>query len=150
MKNWIAILAAAFLLGGCISRVQVDVPVEACDHIKDRADRATCEERVTALVKARPASPPGAGIPVGSSVPLSLYSLWLIVYYGIGLVIARWIYIDARTRDWLAFRIRPVWWAILCVADPALGILVYWLTHYSRLVPRIPRSGKPPERVPES
>jgi len=82
-------------------------------------------------------------------MPLSLYMLWLVAYYGIGLIIARWVFIDARARSWLAFRIRPVWWAVICVIDPALGILAYWLIHYSRLVPRIPGSNNTLERTNE-
>jgi hypothetical protein len=149
MKYWFAILVAAFVLGGCISRVHVDVPVQVCDHIKDRADRATCEERVTAAARTQSSPDASPGIPIRSSMPLSLYMLWLVAYYGIGLIIARWVFIDARARSWLAFRIRPVWWAVICVIDPALGILAYWLIHYSRLVPRIPGSNNTLERTNE-
>jgi hypothetical protein len=60
--------------------------------------------------------------------------LWWGAYYLVGLVFARFVYVDAKSREWLAFRVGPVWWAALCVFDSAVGALAYWAMHYSRLV----------------
>jgi hypothetical protein len=63
-----------------------------------------------------------------------LWPIGFALYCVLGLIIARYIYRDAANRDWAFLGIRPIWWAALSVLNPAMGILVYWATHYSRLV----------------
>jgi surface polysaccharide O-acyltransferase-like enzyme len=58
---------------------------------------------------------------------------WWVVYYAFGLLIGRYIYRDATEREWVFMGIRPVWWALLALFDPAFGLLVYWALHYSKL-----------------
>jgi hypothetical protein len=62
--------------------------------------------------------------------------LWTASYYVVGLAFARFVYVDAKGREWLAFRVRPFWWSALCLFNPAMGALVYWVLHYSRLARR--------------
>lgn len=57
---------------------------------------------------------------------------WWIVYYGFGLLIGRYIYRDAKAREWIFLGIRPIWWGALALFEPAFGLLVYWALHYSR------------------
>jgi hypothetical protein len=98
-------------------------------------DQQTCEDKVRELTKL-PAETPSGNAGQASSFPVPGVILWWAVYYAFGLLIARFVYVDARARAWLVLRIRPLWWAAICVADPAFGLLCYWLVHYSRLVPR--------------
>ncbi len=58
---------------------------------------------------------------------------WWIAYYGFGIVIGLFVYRDARTRKWLVLGIKPMWWGLIPVFEPALGILAYWAMHYSTL-----------------
>ena len=52
-------------------------------------------------------------------------------YYGIGLIVGLFIFRDASQREWLAFKIKPFWWAAIVFIEPPLGILCYWIIHYS-------------------
>jgi hypothetical protein len=135
--HWITVATLAILLGGCVERVHVAPPIEVCRHIKDMDDQQTCEDKVRELAKL-PAEAPSSSTGQTTSFPFSAVVLWWAVYYGFGLLIARFVYVDARTRAWLVLRIKPLWWAAICVVDPAFGLLCYWLVHYSRLVPRYP------------
>lgn len=58
---------------------------------------------------------------------------WWLVYYGFGLVIGSYVYRDAKKRDWVFLGIRPLWWVVLVLFEPALGLLAYWAAHYSKL-----------------
>jgi hypothetical protein len=76
---------------------------------------------------------------------------WWVFYYAAGLVIGRYIYRDAKQRDWVFLGIRPGWWAIITLFDPAFGVLVYWAAHYSRLAQSYQEaSGSPPQSVGEA
>lgn len=135
LTHWTAVATLATLLGGCIERVEVAPPIEVCRHIKDMDDQQTCEDKVRELTKL-PAQDSPTSTSRTSNFPVSGVILWWAAYYGFGLLIARFVYADARARAWLVMRIRPVWWAAICVVDPALGLLCYWLVHYSRSAPR--------------
>ena len=58
---------------------------------------------------------------------------WWIVYYGFGLIVGSYIYRDAKKRPWVFLGIRPIWWGLLAAFEPAIGLIAYWATHYSRL-----------------
>jgi hypothetical protein len=58
---------------------------------------------------------------------------WWLVYYGFGLIIGGYVYRDAKKREWVFLGIPPIWWMVLILFDPALGILAYWAAHYSKL-----------------
>lgn len=100
-----------------------------CDPVTDVADRAQCIERASVVTR-HEAGKISEGFPWLSMVwPVG----WWIVYYGFGLLIARYTYRDARTREWIFLGIRPIWWGALALFDPAFGLLVYWTLHYSKL-----------------
>ena len=58
---------------------------------------------------------------------------WFILYYGTGFVIATFVYKDAKGNSKLALNIKPFWWGVITVFEPPLGLLAYWLIHYSKL-----------------
>jgi hypothetical protein len=126
MFRLIAIFLAASLVG-CTS-ARIPVPIEVCAQISDASEKASCESQVTAI---RPSTNLGLVSAFGW-----LPFLWYAAYYVMGIVFGRFVYVDARRREWLAFRVKPLWWAALCVFDPAMGALVYWVLHYSRLARR--------------
>jgi hypothetical protein len=99
-----------------------------CDPVTNVDDRAQCIERASVVTR-HDASKTSAGLPWLSMVwPLG----WWIVYYGFGLLIGRYIYRDAKTREWIFLGVRPVWWGALALFEPAFGLLVYWALHYSK------------------
>jgi hypothetical protein len=101
-----------------------------CAAVRDAGEHMECLRR-SELIAARAADHSTRDI-AGA-----LHLLWPVgfaVYCMLGLIIARYIYRDAANRDWAFLGIRPIWWAALAVLNPAMGILVYWATHYSRLV----------------
>jgi hypothetical protein len=71
------------------------------------------------------------------SVFLTMFFSWgtNLAYYAIGIVFAVLIHRDARRRTTLVMNIGPVWWALIAVFDPALGVLAYWVIHYSKISP---------------
>ena len=98
-----------------------------CSGITDTAEQRHCLEKATTTPQARD----------GTS-PQPLYSFiwpvgWWIAYYGFGLLIGSYIFRDAKKRSWVFLRIRPIWWGLLAVFDPAIGLIAYWAVHYSRL-----------------
>jgi hypothetical protein len=58
---------------------------------------------------------------------------WYILFYTIGLKFAVFIYRDANKNEKLVMNIKPLWWGLLTALDPPLGLLAYWLIHYSKL-----------------
>jgi hypothetical protein len=99
-----------------------------CDPVTNAADRAQCIERA-AVVTRHDTGKTSERYPWVSIIwPLG----WWVVYYGFGLLIGRYIYRDAKARDWIFLGIRPAWWGLLALFEPAFGLLVYWAVHYSK------------------
>ena len=69
---------------------------------------------------------------------------WWVVYYAFGLLIGRYIYRDARSREWTFLGVRPVWWGAMALFEPAFGILAYWAVHYSKLAQSYQEATAPP------
>ncbi len=101
-----------------------------CAHISNQTERKECTERAAA---ARDGIAASSWEVIPSSITLVFAIAWPIIYFGIGLVVARYIYRDAKNREWVFLGIRPVWWAVLTAFQPVMGILTYWATNYSRL-----------------
>jgi hypothetical protein len=85
---------------------------EVCGHIRDTNDRAQCERQLAEAssrerAEGRGKAPGPLGLWASSST--GLLFLWWGAYYLIGLVFARFVYMDARKREWLAFRVGPFW-----------------------------------------
>lgn len=101
-----------------------------CAEVSDSAERAECTERAEKVT--------GDSQKSNSRTTVPWYSMfwpfgWWVIYYAVGLLIGRYIHRDAKRRDWIFLGIRPVWWSALALFDPAIGLLVYWATHYSKL-----------------
>lgn len=137
MIRGVIVVVVLALLGGCISGGPgpYPPPIEVCDHIRDATDRYTCETRIRSLAPS-PAADRSNQVPVYGTVPLSGVLSWWALYYGFGFIVGALVIRDARRRQWLALRIRPIIWGSMCVVDPVLGLLAYWAIHYSRLCPR--------------
>jgi hypothetical protein len=142
---------AALALSGCVwpNEPPRAIPKSVCSHIQDVQDKVTCESKVDAAVQGGTVPSERSGIPVRSTIPLSGLLSWWALYYAFGLVIARAVFVDARRREWTVLQIRPLWWAVMCVVDVILGVLVYWVVHYSRLAPRFAGSNNSLERSRE-
>lgn len=99
-----------------------------CDPVTEVGERAQCIERASVATRHEP-SKISEGFPWLSMIwPVG----WWVVYYAFGLLMGRYIYRDAREREWIFLGIRPAWWGVLALFDPALGLLVYWALHYSK------------------
>jgi hypothetical protein len=136
MLRVIILLATLVALAACGTRVYAPTASQVCSNLSNDDDRTLCESQLaSAIASARnTAGEASAGV---TMLGLGYVSwVWYVAYYIIGFVFARFVYIDARKREWLAFRVKPFWWGALCVFDPAFGALIYWIIHYSRLVRR--------------
>jgi hypothetical protein len=111
-----------------------------CDSVTDVAARAQCVERASVVTR-HEAGKVAEGIPWLSMVwPVG----WWVVYYVFGLLIGRYIYRDARAREWVFLGIRPTWWGVLALFEPAFGLLVYWAVHYSKFAQSYHEATAPP------
>ena len=111
-----------------------------CDPVTNAADRAQCIERAAVVTRHEPGKI-SEGVPWFSMIwPVG----WWVVYYGFGLLIGRYIYRDARGREWTFLGIRPVWWGALALFEPAFGLLVYWALHYSKFAQSYHEATAPP------
>jgi hypothetical protein len=101
-----------------------------CSGVTDTSEQRQCLEKAAATPQARDVTSPSERQSVSSFIwPVG----WWIAYYGFGLLIGSYIYRDAAKRSWVFLRIRPIWWGLLAVFDPAIGLIAYWAAHYSRL-----------------
>jgi hypothetical protein len=59
---------------------------------------------------------------------IGTFSSWVIfpIRFLVSLFIAVAVYRNGMRREALEFRIPPVVWAVLVLAEPALGLFVYW------------------------
>lgn len=117
-------------LSFCFSAYAADSSLASfiCDSVTDAGERAQCIERA-AVATRHETSKISDGSPWLSMIwPVG----WWVVYYAFGLIIGRYIYRDARAREWVFLGIRPVWWAVLALFEPPFGLLVYWALHYSK------------------
>ncbi len=129
-------LIALFLLatlGGCVS-TYTPPSSDVCADISDDVEQSICESRVAEYASRGRAGSASVGMAALGVAWLPF--LWYGLYYVTGFVFARFVYVDAKGREWLAFRIKPLWWGAVCVFDPAVGALLYWVLHYSRLARR--------------
>lgn len=55
-----------------------------------------------------------------------------ILYQIVGIIIGVYIYKNAKRRQKLWGNLHPLIWAAIAIVDPALGLLAYWLIHYSK------------------
>ena len=123
------------LLSSAVHAQAPSTPAAAyiCDGITNAAEHRQCLDKAGPLTRE-----PDSTAAKETPAPLSFLfqfgpvAIWWIIYYGFGLVIGRYIYLDAKKREWVFLGIRPVWWAILAIFDPALGLIAYWATHYSK------------------
>jgi hypothetical protein len=111
-----------------------------CDPVTNAADRAQCIERA-AVVTRHDTAKISEGLPWFSMIwPVG----WYVLYYGFGVLIGRYIYRDARSREWVFLGVRPLWWAALALVEPAFGLLVYWAVHYSKFAQSYHEATAPP------
>lgn len=111
-----------------------------CEPVTVVADREQCAERASVVLREDKEE-----IPKGFPWFSMIWSYgWWIVYYAFGLLIGRYIYRDAKTREWLLLGIRPVWWGVAPIFEPVLGLLLYWAVHYSKFAQSYHEATAPP------
>jgi hypothetical protein len=111
-----------------------------CDPVTNAADRAQCIERA-AVVTRHDTAKTSEGLPWFSMIwPVG----WWVAYYGFGLVLGRYIYRDASSREWIFLGVRPLLWGALALIEPAFGLLVYWAVHYSKFAQSYHEATAPP------
>lgn len=111
-----------------------------CEPVTNVDDRAQCIERA-AVVTRHETTKVSEGSPWLSMIwPFG----WWVVYYGFGLLIGRYIYRDARSREWTFLAVRPLWWGALAFFEPPFGLLVYWAVHYSKFAQSYHEATAPP------
>lgn len=111
-----------------------------CDPVTDAADREQCIERASVVTR-NETGKTSHELPWVSMIwPVG----WWIVYYAFGLLIGRYIYRDARAREWIFLGVRPIWWGVLALFEPAFGLLVYWAVHYSKFAQSYREATAPP------
>lgn len=124
------VLVVAMILSGPIAASEASWADYICGEVTDSAERAECMKRAEVVTRGDSTSSSRTTVPWYSMLwPFG----WWVVYYAFGLLIGRYIYRDAKGRDWIFLGIRPVWWSVLAIFDPAIGLLVYWAAHYSKL-----------------
>jgi hypothetical protein len=106
-----------------------------CEGISNPAEQRSCLQKAEATHGGRIAHHAKENERPNSFTPwlfLNLSWIWWLLYLLFGLILARYVYRDAKRRDWLFLGISPVWWAVITIAQPPLGLLAYWAMHYSR------------------
>jgi hypothetical protein len=134
MNRYLVVLGL-LLVSGCVRSYGPALSSGyVCSHIANDSDRSLCESKMAEAPRRPSFDSGGGGI---AAFGIGWFTLvWYALYYSIGVVFARFVYVDAKAREWRAFRIKPFWWGALCVFDAAIGALVYWVLHYSRLARR--------------
>lgn len=99
-----------------------------CAHIDDRLERELCETRAVAM--------PGSGAPTALDTFRPLAMGWTLTSLLLGLLLGLLVWRDARSRPQRPFLVPPVVWGLICLVDPILGLLAYWLIHHSGLATR--------------
>jgi hypothetical protein len=124
----IVLLISGLLVSASVLGADLSLPEFICADVSEVSERAQCVERARVVTR-HDTAPSGSTVqwyswfwPVG----------WWVIYYGFGLLIGRYIYRDAKRREWVFLGVRPILWAALALVDPAFGLLVYWATHYSK------------------
>ncbi len=145
-KPFAAILAMTFImsLAGCWVSTNSFEPgvkgsgtyrkcVEACDE----ATAAVSSERS----EGNKVDPNKIGVDRESFWAKAFFSwipwLFYVAYYALGIFIGAYVYRDAAKRSSLALNIRPLWWAVMVFLQPPLGVLAYWVIHYSRFANKL-------------
>ena len=80
--------------------------------------------------------------PIVISPLLSFFLSWgfYIGYYALSIVVSTFVYRDAKKRKNLALNIGPFWWAVITVLEAPLGVLAYWVMHYSSIAKKLNES----------
>lgn len=118
-----------------------------CDPVTNADDHAQCIERAKVVTR-------NDGVKISEG--FYWYSViwpygWWLLYYGFAFFIGRFIYRDAKAREWLFLGVRPVWWALVAFFEPAIGLLAYWAVHYSKLAQTYHEAtAPPPASVPDA
>ncbi len=106
-----------------------------CKGITDNSEQKECIERVIQLAPEFSSKNEGHLSEFSPSSQFSYYLpwLWWLLYYGIGCLVGRYLFRDAKSREWVFLRIHPFIWFVLAVFQPVLTVIAYWAIHYSSL-----------------
>ena len=113
-----------------------------CNPVTNAEERAQCLERASVVTR-NESSKISQG-PAEFLLSMIWPVGWWVIYYSFGLLIGRYVYRDAKQREWIFLGIRPVWWGVLAFFDAAFGLLAYWAFHYSKFAQSYHEATTPP------
>ena len=70
---------------------------------------------------------------------LSYSTVAIIFFFArvlVGIIAGRLVFVNACRKVGVTFAIPPFWWGIVVFVEPAVGLLAYWVIHYSAIAPR--------------
>jgi len=156
----VILVSLLFLLSGCNVRsggppipetsMQLS-PTDICDGFSIESERSACYTKVLEA-DARLSAPKGFRSKDEFGFAIGMFVLsygWYALYFGFGLVVATFVYRDARRRPWLVLRLSPILWAGLALIDPPIAVLAYWAMHYSPLAKNLTEANNTIERARE-
>jgi RsiW-degrading membrane proteinase PrsW (M82 family) len=138
------LVACLFFVSAAAHATDSSAATFICGAVADAVEHKECMERA-AFATTQASAHSIKDVSAVLDTMATLRPIAWVVYYGFGLLIACYIYRDASNREWAFLGIRPLWWALLTVFSPVMGLLVYWLMHYSRLVQSYTAVGKMPD-----
>jgi len=133
MKTLLRIFIINLLLISFAYAANTTAPQYICGSISNNSEKELCLSKANQLLNDRNEAITNRVSIKNPSGALSFFWpwIWWIFYYGFGLIIGFYIYRDAKSREWVFLRIRPIFWLILAVFKPAITLLAYWIMHYS-------------------
>jgi len=148
MRLGLLLLVLMSALAGCVGPSHpIDSP-SSCQYVGGRFENGEC---VMPTSSRQIASPPVTVLqqpfPTRDEPAVSLALLLTFAHYAFGLLVGAAVYRDARRRSWLVLGLGPLWWGAMCVFSAVIGLLAYWLMHYSRLASKVSGSNKSLQRT---
>lgn len=134
MKKKILVITIILFISSAVHAEKSGLAMYICQDISDKTEKELCIDRATTTIRDKTNIITGSG---SKGISLGFFSIfwpwaWWGLYYGLGFLIGLYIFKDSKSREWVFLGIRPIYWLILAVFDPAIGIIAYWLLHYSR------------------
>ncbi len=128
------VIIAVLLISSIAQAENTSLAMYVCQGISNADEKELCISRATQTITDQSRV---AKIHESAGISLGIFSVlwpwaWWVLYYGLGLLIGLYIFKDSKSREWVFLGIRPIFWLILAVFDPAIAIIAYWLLHYSR------------------
>jgi len=134
MKNLVQFIFISLLLVSAAHAEGTAASRYVCQDITNNTEKELCISKASQLLNdSSRAIANRSSVDNSSGWLMFLWSWgWWIFYYGFGLLIGFYIFRDAKSREWVFLRIRPIFWLLLAAFNPVLTLIAYWAMHYSR------------------